>query len=111
MIQGGVYLLGTLLSFTESVVGVLSILSGVALILGFRTPVFSAIVGIETLGVAVGWLPSLAPRLFSSILPAFPAIVISAAIALLGPGAYSVDARAFGMREIVIPLRAPSSGN
>jgi hypothetical protein len=30
-------------------------------------------------------------------------IAVSAAIALLGPGAFSLDARLFGWKEIVIP--------
>ena len=30
-------------------------------------------------------------------------IILAAAIALLGPGAFSVDARLFGRREILIP--------
>jgi hypothetical protein len=30
-------------------------------------------------------------------------IVLTTAIALLGPGAFSIDARMFGRREILIP--------
>jgi len=30
-------------------------------------------------------------------------VILAAAIALLGPGAFSLDARLFGRREIVIP--------
>ena len=33
-------------------------------------------------------------------------IVMATAIVLLGPGAFSLDARLFGRREIVIPLAA-----
>jgi hypothetical protein len=45
----------------------------------------------------------LAPQgVTDSFLPAIPVIVVAAAVALLGPGSYSVDARLFGMREIVI---------
>jgi uncharacterized membrane protein YphA (DoxX/SURF4 family) len=35
--------------------------------------------------------------------------VMAATVALLGPGAYSLDARLFGRREIVLP-RVPRSG-
>jgi hypothetical protein len=36
-------------------------------------------------------------------LTAFNLAAISAALALLGPGAFSLDARLFGRREIIIP--------
>jgi hypothetical protein len=38
-----------------------------------------------------------------SVLIAFNLAAISAAFVLLGPGAFSLDARLFGRREIVIP--------
>jgi uncharacterized membrane protein YphA (DoxX/SURF4 family) len=38
-----------------------------------------------------------------SALAAFNLAVISAALVLLGPGAFSLDARLFGRREIIIP--------
>jgi hypothetical protein len=42
-------------------------------------------------------------------LPAVCVMAVSTAIALLGPGAFSLDARLFGQREIIIPDRAPKS--
>jgi hypothetical protein len=36
-------------------------------------------------------------------LAAFNLAAISAALVLLGPGAFSIDARLFGRREIIIP--------
>jgi hypothetical protein len=38
-----------------------------------------------------------------STLAAFDLAAISAALVLLGPGAFSLDARLFGRREIIIP--------
>ena len=38
-----------------------------------------------------------------STLNDFNLAAISAALALLGPGAFSLDARLFGRREIIIP--------
>jgi uncharacterized membrane protein YphA (DoxX/SURF4 family) len=38
-----------------------------------------------------------------STLAAFNMAAISAALILLGPGAFSLDARLFGRREIIIP--------
>ena len=40
---------------------------------------------------------------FHSNQSAFNVIVLTTAIALLGPGAFSIDARMFGRREILIP--------
>jgi hypothetical protein len=39
-----------------------------------------------------------------SALAAFNLAAISAALVLLGPGAFSLDARLFGRREIIIPV-------
>jgi len=38
-----------------------------------------------------------------STLAAFSLAAMSAALVLLGPGAFSLDARLFGRREIIIP--------
>jgi hypothetical protein len=37
------------------------------------------------------------------LLPGIQVVALAVVVALLGPGALSVDARLFGMREIVIP--------
>jgi hypothetical protein len=37
-------------------------------------------------------------------------VAIASAIAILGPGALSVDARLFGLREIIIPAAKPLDG-
>jgi uncharacterized membrane protein YphA (DoxX/SURF4 family) len=79
------------------------LLSGLSLLIGFLTPILSLLACLETLGIAFSWFPfqSLSP--FESKWGLVPIIVIAAAIALLGPGAYSLDARLFGWKEIVIP--------
>jgi uncharacterized membrane protein YphA (DoxX/SURF4 family) len=67
-------------------VGSLARLVALLLLVGFLTPIAGS------LGVAVGLVSFAAPDLCLS--------AIAAAIVLLGPGAYSVDARLFGRREI-----------
>jgi uncharacterized membrane protein YphA (DoxX/SURF4 family) len=75
----------------------------VLLLSGFLTPIASVLVVLVGLGfVLLSFaLPALA--LFEDKLVVINVIVISGAIALLGPGAFSVDARMFGRREISIP--------
>jgi uncharacterized membrane protein YphA (DoxX/SURF4 family) len=75
---------------------------GACLLIGFLTPVVSLWVAIGSLANALSWLP-LAGNLFDGKLASFEMIVTAAAIAMLGPGAFSLDARLFGRHEIVIP--------
>jgi len=81
----------------------LALLSSVLLLIGFLTPIFSLLAAFECLAIAWSWFPFqfLGPP--ESKLAFLPIIVIAAAIALLGPGAFSLDARLFGWKEIVIP--------
>jgi uncharacterized membrane protein YphA (DoxX/SURF4 family) len=81
----------------------LLLLSGVCLLIGFLTPVLSVLACLESLGIVNSWGPLKLLSPFESKLALVPIVVIAAAIALLGPGAFSLDARLFGWREIVIP--------
>jgi uncharacterized membrane protein YphA (DoxX/SURF4 family) len=77
--------------------------SGTALALGFFTPLAGPLVGLCFLGIAFSWFPAPSWGLHDARLVAFGMIVAATAIALLGPGAFSLDGRLFGRREIVIP--------
>lgn len=75
--------------------------AGLALTIGFLTPVVSGL--LAALGVAV--LPGLhyaSLRLLDSRMAVFEFIAMAAALAILGPGATSVDARLFGRRVVAI---------
>ena len=88
------------------VAGTLAVTSGICLIFGFLTPVAVVLVVLGSLGFALSTLTVSDLALFEGELVVVNVIVISIAIALLGPGAFSLDARMFGRREISIPITA-----
>lgn len=104
---GGIALLLAALQLTSStgrtpmvwIAASIMLASGVGLIIGFMTPVVSSVVGLCVLGILFSWIPS--PPL--TLMVAVPLAIIALAIALLGPGAFSLDGHLFGRREIVIP--------
>jgi uncharacterized membrane protein YphA (DoxX/SURF4 family) len=91
------------ITLVVSVSTALLLFSGGCLLIGFLTPILSLLAGLECLGIACSWFPFQLLSPFESKLALAPIIAMSAAIALLGPGAFSLDARLFGWKEIVIP--------
>ena len=77
------------LSASAWAIAVLVLLGAICLLLGFVTPVAAVFIGLASIAVAFN----------------LDIVVLSVAIALLGPGAFSIDARMFGRREIFIPSR------
>jgi hypothetical protein len=69
-------------------INVLALIAGMSMLAGFMTPIAGALAVIAALAAAT---------------PLIDTAVISAALILLGPGAFSIDARLFGRREITIP--------
>jgi uncharacterized membrane protein YphA (DoxX/SURF4 family) len=102
-IQGLVYLrhLGWPGELT-SIGAVLAVVSGLAVLAGFMTPVSGVIAGLTTFAIVATSVPAGASG-FIDRLAALILAIDAAALALLGPGALSLDARLFGRREIVIP--------
>jgi hypothetical protein len=75
--------------------------SGAAILVGLATRWAG---GLGALSVAALVLPGLEQAAtLGGRLPAVLLATASAALALVGPGAFSLDARLFGRREIVIP--------
>jgi hypothetical protein len=80
-------------SGVRGALGLLAAASGGALVVGVFTPVAGSLAALVTLGLT-GWRVALGDVL---------ALAVPVALVLLGPGAFSVDARVFGRHEIVVP--------
>ena len=83
--------------------GLLALTTGALLLAGFLTPIAGALVGLGAIGLTLSLIPVPTPNLWDSQTAVIFGLVILFAIIGLGPGAFSVDARVFGRREIIIP--------
>ena len=90
-------------SISSWAVGSLEIAVGAAILLGFLTPVASTVAAVGYLITGVSSFLMTESNHNISAFGAFNLAAISTALVLLGPGAFSLDARLFGRREIIIP--------
>jgi len=109
VIQGCVLLPG-LRDFNMAIwaVCMLALMTGAWLIAGFLTPLGGVLAALIGLGMTFLIPPAETWNLLSRNPLSFDFLVMACACALLGPGAFSLDARLFGRRRIIIPRRAPS---
>lgn len=77
-------------------VAVLAAITAACLLIGFLTPIVSTVTCFSAVVLAASGLPF---ATFSVV----GLVVLAAVIALLGPGAFSLDSWLFGRREILIP--------
>jgi uncharacterized membrane protein YphA (DoxX/SURF4 family) len=83
--------------------GGLAVVMGGSILMGFLTPICCGLAAVANVIMNLVRLPSSqAPTLANSI-PHLNLAIICVALVLVGPGAFSLDARLFGRREIVIP--------
>lgn len=90
-------------AITVWAVGPLAFAVGTALFVGLLTPAASAAATVGYLMTGISSFLRTETNNHISTLAAFNLAAISAALVLLGPGAFSIDARLFGRREIIIP--------
>jgi len=108
VIQGGLFLTdGGSQTLMNWGIGLIAVESGALLLIGFLTPIVCMLVGLGSAGIALSWFPAPTPHLPDAVFVGIMAV----AIAFLGPGAFSLDCRLFGRREICIPPapRSPKS--
>jgi uncharacterized membrane protein YphA (DoxX/SURF4 family) len=89
-------------------IGLFALTSSVAILIGYLTPFTGVLAGMTSVGTGLSWFRrQIQTYSIPDWQPPRP-MVIAAAIVCLGPGAFSLDARLFGRREIVIPNASPS---
>jgi uncharacterized membrane protein YphA (DoxX/SURF4 family) len=109
-VQGAVCLVeGGDLKLGGWLIGLSAVVCGVSLLAGFLTRFAGILAGLGGVSVALSWIPAPTPNLFVDRLSILFVVIMTAAIFLTGPGAFSLDARLFGRREIIIPPITPKS--
>ena len=109
LIQGGLDLTGRSSPTGTSLAGAIAVAAGIALLIGLLTPIAATVVGVAATAMWFSILVGVMNRnLFTSKVSVGFLAAVAIAVACLGPGAFSIDARLFGLREIVIP---PSRGS
>jgi uncharacterized membrane protein YphA (DoxX/SURF4 family) len=109
MVQGFAYLSGQKdLRFGLCAMSLLSFCSGCSLLIGLLTPLGGATALLLGICATLSRLPAPSSNFFGGNLLSLDALAIAVAAIFLGPGAFSVDARLFGRRKIIIP-RPPAS--
>jgi len=90
-------------------VATLASICGLSLLIGLFNWLACSLVALMSLGIVLGLMRVPMLNGSSAKVSAIFTAVIAIALLCLGPGAYSLDARRHGRREIIIPARPHSS--
>jgi hypothetical protein len=85
------------------IVGILTAVTAALIGVGFLTPLGGVAGAAIVAGLALSVLPAPPRNVVGLGMTAFAMVLAAAALAFIGPGAFSVDAALFGRREITIP--------
>ncbi|HYL98618.1 MAG TPA: DoxX family protein [Blastocatellia bacterium] len=108
VVQCVLYVGSPIVTWARWLAPAISFATGACLLAGFMTSIAAIIAGIGSIGFALHWVSGPVENPLDSHFAALSLIVVAGAVAVLGPGAFSLDARIFGRREIRVP-RQPKS--
>ena len=101
--QGVGYLAASSAStFVVWLISALAFVIGASLMLGFLTPLVSITAAFGSMAFASTAFPKVSNSLLTR-LGMIDSVIVAVALAILGAGAFSLDAYLFGRREIIIP--------
>jgi uncharacterized membrane protein YphA (DoxX/SURF4 family) len=101
--EGGFYLRAQPSTLGTWGLGLTAVAAGALLLIGFMTPLAALATALGGAGAAFASVPASGAHVFDSTPAAIFALTMLLAIAGTGPGRFSLDARLFGRREIIIP--------
>ena len=90
------------LKTASGAVCLVEVASGVLLVTGYFTPFAAVGAALSCVVTSLALVQSPAPNFFEARSDAALTMTIAVAIVCLGPGAFSIDSRRFGRREIII---------
>lgn len=98
------------LRLITSTTGLVAMASGAMLLIGYLTPFASVLAALICVCDGLWWFQAPSSNLFDTKIAVSFAAIVALSLVCLGPGAFSLDARLFGRREIFIPeaSRAPN---
>jgi uncharacterized membrane protein YphA (DoxX/SURF4 family) len=102
-IQSGLMVASVHATLSTTIVAAISFgVAGLTLIVGFLTPIASLLACVGGAWVMTTYSLADPKLLFDSRMAQFEFMIMALALAILGPGAISLDARLFGRREVTI---------
>jgi uncharacterized membrane protein YphA (DoxX/SURF4 family) len=100
---GAAYADGWSLSWPSRLVGIVFVIDGLLLSFGLCTRLAGMLAPLLACAATFQWVLSSSPWFAEIRAVALPFAAIGVALVALGPGAYSIDARLFGRKELRIP--------